>query len=753
MTNDVAAPGGRHARPRYSRLLRWLAPVVIVGWLVATGAALIYIPPLAPIGSRNVIGSTISRSSPAIKAQILDAKRFAFPLGAQEVVVQHRSQGLSAGAQLNTLRRAIDLDRHALPGLRGIGGAVPVANDSGVVSGLRGRANTALTFLLYPPRVNFARATVLAEEYGHRYLGKPADGLVGVTGAYAAETAQNRALSSSLSLVEWLAVGILLLVVGLTFRSVVAPLLALVASAVAYEVSERLLSLATIHLGVTVPAELDPIIVVLLLGLMTDYTVFYLTAFRRHLAAGGGRAVAAPLAFSEVTPIVFVAGFTVAAGVALIELAHLHLFRSLAAGLTITVSVTVLVAVTFLPAALGLLGRFVLWPKKGSPEGGRGRLRMQRIAANRWIGSVLVLVAVAALVWVSLPIGRLSLGVNLIADLSSSSQTHRAMQAAGKGFAPGVVAPSEVLVSGPGTNDAVKLSRLQSLLGRQPGVAGVVGPADKVSGMPAGVFVSSIGPSARYLVVFKSDPFGSAAIEDLDRLEGSMHRLLATSGISGATVRYAGDTAISAEVAHPARSDLVTVALAVIIVDFLLLALFLRSLIAPLVLVGASVLVVAASLGLVMRLFPSTATVTGFTFYVPFAAEVLLLSFGADYNLFLTGEIWRSARERKFREAIAHGGAVASRGINVAGATLGLTFAVLIVVPLSSFVELGVAMLAGLLIDTFIVRFFVVPGVLSVLGSRAGWPGHRIKVSPRSSQPTEVPRGGADGGDGSRRPA
>ncbi len=726
---------------------------MIVGWFVATGAVLKYIPPLAPTGSRSVIGATVSRSSPAIEAQILDAKRFAFPLGAQDVVVQRRPQGLSARAQLNTLTHAIDLDRHALPGLQGIGGAVPVANDRGVISALRGRASTALTFLLYSPRVNFAEATALAEQYAHRYLARPSDGLVGVTGAYAAEAAQSRALSSSLSLVEWLAVAILILVVGLTFRSVVAPLLALVAAGIAYEVSERLLSLATVHLGVTVPAELDPIIVVLLLGLMTDYTVFYLTAFRRHLATGGGRTVAAPLAFSEVTPIVVVAGFTVAAGVALIELAHLHLFSSLAPGLTITVAVTVLVAVTFLPAALGLLGKFVLWPKMAPPSGGRGRLRMQRMAANRWIGSVLVLVAVAALVWVSLPIGRLSLGVNLIADLSSSSQTNRAMQAAGKGFAPGVVSPSEVLVSGPGASDVAKLDRLQGLLGRETGVAGVVGPADRISQMPTGIFLSSTGPSARYLVVFRSDPFGSAAIEDLDHLQSSMHRLLATSGLPGVTVRYAGDTALSAEVAHPARSDLIRVAVVVIVVDFLLLAIFLRSLVAPLVLVGASVLVVAASLGLVMRLFPSTETVSGFTFYVPFATEVLLLSFGADYNLFLTGEIWRSARKRRFREAIAHGGAVASRGINVAGITLGLSFAVLIVVPLRSFAELGVAMLAGLVIDTFIVRFFVVPGVLSVLGSRAGWPGHRLAVSPRSSQPTEAPSGGGESRDGVSRSA
>jgi RND superfamily putative drug exporter len=704
-----------------------------VGWLVASGAALKYIPPLTPTGSRTVIGAALGRSSPAIKAEILDAKRFHFPLSAQVVIVQHRSSGLPVQAQLTAFRHAIEIDTHKLPAFRQIGGAIPIANDGRLLKASPGHATTILTYLLISPRLNFAQSTLLADRYAHRFLSGRGDALVGVTGAYPAEYTQLQALASSLSLVQWLSIAILVLVVGLTFRSVVAPLLTLLAAGIAYVLSRRLLSLATIHLGITVPAELDPIIVVLLLGLMTDYSVFYLTSFRRRLNDGDARRVAAPLTFTEITPIVFVAGLTVGAGVSLIEIARLPLFSALAPGLAITVGVTVLVAVSFIPAALALLGKNVLWPKASPLPTGRRRLRMQKVVAHRWVAPALVMGAVALLIWVSQPIGGLSLGINLINDLSPGSQPHRAAVAAGKGFTSGVVAPAEVIVTGDGAADLTKVAHLQTLIQQQPGVAAVLGPADDLSRAPAGVFDTTVGPTARYLVVLRHDPLSSAAIAHLTHLQSVMPALLKQSDLPNAKPHYAGDTAISAEITRPARSDLVHVAFAVIIIDFILLALFLRALIAPLVLVAASVLVVASALGLTMMIFPSTLAASGWTFYAPFAVEVLLLSFGTDYNLFLTGEIWRAARRRPFREAIARGGATASRGINVAGATLGLTFAVLVVVPLRSFAEIGVAMLAGLLIDTFIVRFFVVPGVLSVLGRWAGWPGDRVHVVPRAS--------------------
>lgn len=161
-------------------------------------------------------------------------------------------------------------------------------------------------------------------------------------------------------------------------------------------------------------------------------------------------------------------------------------------------------------------------------------------------------------------------------------------------------------------------------------------------------------------------------------------------------------------------------------VDFLILVVFLRALVAPLVLVTASALVVAASLGVTTWIFTGVLGGPGFTFYVPFAAEVLLISFGSDYNLYLVGRMWETEEELPMRRAIARATAQASSAINIAGVTLAGTFAMLALVDLRSFHALACAMVVGLVVDTFFVRSFLVPAALSLLGRTARWPGHHV---------------------------
>ncbi|MGH9068309.1 MAG: MMPL family transporter, partial [Acidimicrobiales bacterium] len=202
-------------------------------------------------------------------------------------------------------------------------------------------------------------------------------------------------------------------------------------------------------------------------------------------------------------------------------------------------------------------------------------------------------------------------------------------------------------------------------------------------------------------------------------------------------------------------SDLVRVGLFTLAVDFVILALYLRALVAPLVLVAASGLVVAAGLGLTTFVFTGPFHTVGFTFYVPFAAEVLLISFGSDYNLYLVGRIWARARGTPFRLAIARAGAEASYAINVAGVTLACSFAMLALVTLGSFRQLALAMFAGLLLDTFLVRPLLVPAALSLLGRFAGWPGRHTAMMGtglRRSGGLDASSGTGSGGGG-RPPA
>jgi RND superfamily putative drug exporter len=210
-----------------------------------------------------------------------------------------------------------------------------------------------------------------------------------------------------------------------------------------------------------------------------------------------------------------------------------------------------------------------------------------------------------------------------------------------------------------------------------------------------------------------------------------MPDLLATAGLSGAEVSFAGDTALGLSLVDTAAADLVRIAIAVVLVDLLLLVWFLRALVAPVYLLASSVLAVGASLGLTTWFFQDVLGRDGLIFYVPFAAAVLLVSLGSDYNIFSVGYIWEEARRRPLSEAVAVAVPRSTRAINAAGITLAASFALIALIPVAPFEELAFAVAVGVLIDAFVVRSLLVPALVTLIGRASGWPGRQLRPTPR----------------------
>ena len=231
----------------------------------------------------------------------------------------------------------------------------------------------------------------------------------------------------------------------------------------------------------------------------------------------------------------------------------------------------------------------------------------------------------------------------------------------------------------------------------------------------------------RFLVTLEHDPLGAEAIDGLRHVRDRMPELLAAAGLTGAETSYAGDTALGLSLVDTATSDLGRVAIAVVIVDLLLLAWFLRALVAPLYLLATSVLAVGAALGLTTWFFQDLLGRDGLVFYVPFAAAVLLVSLGSDYNIFIAGYIWEEAWHRPLSQAVAVAVPRSTRAINAAGITLAVSFALVALIPVAPFEELAFAVAVGVLIDAFLVRSVLVPALVSVVGPASGWPGRRTR--------------------------
>jgi RND superfamily putative drug exporter len=274
-----------------------------------------------------------------------------------------------------------------------------------------------------------------------------------------------------------------------------------------------------------------------------------------------------------------------------------------------------------------------------------------------------------------------------------------------------------VVVEGEGVGEqTAQLAALETALAEREGVNGVLGPAAEPLPTGSGLMVAPSGDAARYILVLDGDPDGARASEALSDIEAELPALAQRSGLSEATIGVTGDTTIATELTEDTWSALERVAPAAIAVLLLALWVLLRSWTAPLYLVGVSILVVAAALGITVYVFQDLLGYGELAFIVPVASSILLLALGADYNVFLISRIWREADRVGLKPAIRSAGSSAGRAITVAGLILALSFAAVMLIPIQSFREIGFALFVGLLLDTLIARTLLIPALVNIFG-------------------------------------
>jgi RND superfamily putative drug exporter len=161
------------------------------------------------------------------------------------------------------------------------------------------------------------------------------------------------------------------------------------------------------------------------------------------------------------------------------------------------------------------------------------------------------------------------------------------------------------------------------------------------------------------------------------------------------------------------------------------------------------VLALAATLGLTTYLFQGLFGHGEITYYVPFAAALLLVSLGSDYNVFLVGRIRSEATRQPMRQAIATAVPGASSAISIADITLAASFGLLVLVPVRAFREVAFALSVGVLLDAFAVRSVLLPALLSIAGNASWWPRRprpratRLASAQIGEEPSERPRSAA----------
>ena len=232
-----------------------------------------------------------------------------------------------------------------------------------------------------------------------------------------------------------------------------------------------------------------------------------------------------------------------------------------------------------------------------------------------------------------------------------------------------------------------------------------------------------------------SDPYSDGSLETVTRIRSALDKGLSSGELQGTTA-YAGG--VSAEVKdnlETQRKDFVLIIIIVLASLLLILMLLLRSVVAPLYMVGTIALSFAATMGLTFAVFKYGFGNDGLWIDSPVVGFVILVALGVDYSIFLMTRVkeehsvtGRSTKESVQVALARTGSVITSCGLIMAG-----TFIPLMLSGVRTYVEMGFAIVFGLLLDTFVIRTLLLPAIAVRLGERNWWP-----RKPSSSPPTYV---------------
>jgi RND superfamily putative drug exporter len=471
----------------------------------------------------------------------------------------------------------------------------------------------------------------------------------------------------------------------------------------------------------TIPEYTAPVMILVGLGVGIDYALLIFSRYRGELLKGADRPKASRIALDTAGRSVLFAGCTVV--IALLGLLFLGLgsLQGLALGVTVTVLMTMLAAVSLLPALLTLFGRRIersvrKHAAKSRRHPGDGwRKLATMVQRGPWAPLMLGTLALLAL---CLPALDLRLGFADASTDAPAKTSRKAYDLLADGFGPGFNGP--LIVVSQGSSEAARA--LNTKLATDPDVAAVTPPQ-----------LLADGKVATVLVFPKSGPQDAATSELVQRLRGETLPQLAAQ--TKATYLVGGSTAAADDFASAVSKRLPIFVLIVVGLSALLLMVVFRSLLIPLKAAVLNLLSIGASLGVLTLVFQHGwfgAQQGPIEAFVPVMIFAIVFGLSMDYEVFLISRIheeWR--RTGDAREAVREGLANTGSVITAAAAIMIVVFGAFLLSPDRMLKQFGLGLGVAVLLDALLIRCVIVPAVLRLMGTRAWWlPGWLDRLLP-----------------------
>ncbi len=527
--------------------------------------------------------------------------------------------------------------------------------------------------------------------------------------------------------------GVLVLVLMLAiYRSPLIAGLMLGVVTIAYLIATGLVYLLVAAGATTVSGQSAAILIVLMFGAGTDYALLIVSRYRDELRHGYATDEAIARATARTGPAILASGAIVVAAMLVLGLADFNATREMGPILALGIAVMLAAGLTLLPALLAAFGRRAFWPvipdaARVAPRAGHGWSRIGRLVRRHprlLAGASIAVLAAGALG---------TLGGRGYLDLSEQyrkpPESVQGQALVRRRFPAGRAAPMDVVTSSAASlpvRDALRRTRW-------------VSDANTDSGTTGG------DPLVSLQVLLNVDPFSRRAMDLVPRL-----RAVARQAAHGQLALIGGATAEQHDNLRALARDAKLIVPLVLGLILLILVALLRSVVAPLYVIGTVILSFAFALGASSLAFTHLFGQPDSDPNLSIFAFIFLVALGVDDNIFLLTRIREeragglSTEDAVIAGLERTGGVITSAGLILAG-----TFASLMALDLEALFQVGFTVTLGLLVDAFLVRTFLVPSIALLLGERNWWPQSKSRGGLREGKQEALAMAGLCG-DGDR---
>jgi RND superfamily putative drug exporter len=516
---------------------------------------------------------------------------------------------------------------------------------------------------------------------------------------------------------EGIGVLIAALVLVLTFGSLVAAGLPLLTAVLGVGIGIGGLYALTSVIAMSSTAPVLAMMLGLAVGI--DYTLFIVHRHRKQVLEGMEVNESIARAVGTAGSAVFFAGLTVIIALVGLTVVGIPFLSVMGLAAAATVAIAVLIALTFVPALLGFVGRRIVSAKAvakaETPQKEAFGYRWARGVSKRPVTAlVLIVVSLGAL---AIPAFSLEMGLPDDSTATEGSPQQRANALVTQGFGPGFSGPLVVVADLPsGTDPGAALQTLADRLSSVPDVAHVVAAG-----------VSPDGSTAVLQLIPHSGPSTQQTKDLVSHLRAISGDIQAQTG---AKIGVTGQTALNIDVSRKLADALPLYLLVIVGLSLLLLAIMFRSLLVPLKATAGFLLTVAASIGAVVAIFQwgwlgdliGVSHGSPIISFLPILMIGILFGLAMDYEVFLVSGMRESyVRGRAPRDAVIDGFGHSARVVTAAALIMTAVFMGFVFSHDTVIKSMGFALAFGVLVDAFVIRMTLVPAAMTLFGKAAWW--------------------------------